>query len=85
MTLKEQFDNVEIMFENQVGSLKYDELSEASNQCEQVADEFAIGFLDWIVSEDTKILLNDLAIVGEVDESTTSKELLKIYKQEKEL
>jgi hypothetical protein len=51
----------------------------------ELAEKFAVGFLDWIVSEDTKILLNDLAIVGEVDESTTSKELLEIYKQEKGL
>jgi len=40
MKLKEKFDNIEIMFENQVGSLKYDELSEASNHCEKIAEEF---------------------------------------------
>ena len=48
MTLKEKFDNVEIMFESQIGKLKYDELCEASNQCEQIADEFAIEFGNWI-------------------------------------
>ena len=48
MTLKEKFDNVQIMFENQIGSLKYDELSEASNHCENIADDFAIGFAEWI-------------------------------------
>jgi hypothetical protein len=54
-------------------------------QLEIIAEEFAVGFLDWIVSEETKTLLNYLAIVGEVDESTTSKELLEIYKKEKGL
>jgi hypothetical protein len=51
----------------------------------QERDEFAIQFLDWIVSKETKILINDLVLVGEIDEKTTSKELLEIYKKEKGL
>jgi len=75
MTLKEKFDNVEIMFENQICSLKYDELSEASNQCEKIADEFAIGFADWFFEhcyEDQ---------VGYYEAA----DLLEIYKKEKGL
>ena len=49
---------------------------------EILRDEFAIGFLDWMVSEEAKILINDLVIVGEVDENTTSKGLLEIYKKQ---
>jgi hypothetical protein len=49
MTLKEKFDNVEIMFESQTGILKYDELYEASNHCVKIADEFAIEFAVWLV------------------------------------
>jgi hypothetical protein len=76
MTLKEKFDNVEIMFENQIGSLKYDELSEASNQCEKIADDFAIGFADWIRVCKRK---------GRPYDFDNIKELLEIYKEEKEL
>jgi len=72
MTLKEKFGEVEIMFENQIGSLNYDELCEASNQCEKIADEFAIGFAKWILSECD----SDIFIKNEVDE------LLQIYKKE---
>jgi len=69
MTLKEKFDNVEIMFENQVGSLKYDELSEASNQCEKIAEDFAIGFAEWVKKKPRY----------------SNKESLEIYKKEKGL
>lgn len=73
MTLKEKFNNVEIMFENQIGSLKYDELYQASNQCEKIADEFAIEFAKWcfnVVSEKKHKGID------------TTKELLEIFKKE---
>ena len=86
MTLKEKFDNVEIMFENQIGSLKYDELSEASNQCEKIADDFAIGFADWCKEEyeleDTSFHNKWRDVNGEYRET---KEILKMYKIEKGL
>lgn len=71
MTLKEKFDNVEIMFENQIGKIKYDELCEASNQCEKVAEDFAIGFAEWLLDRFTfkNFIHKDL------------KELLEIYKK----
>jgi glycosylphosphatidylinositol transamidase (GPIT) subunit GPI8 len=72
MTLKEKFENVEIMFESQIGSLKYDELSEASNQCEQIADDFAIEFAEWLDS----IKKNEIF---------TTKQLLELFKKEKGL
>ena len=78
MTLKEKFDNVEIMFENQIGSLKYDELSEASNHCENIADEFAIGFAEWHLN------LSKSDDWEKFDYNTTEK-LLEIYKKEKGL
>ena len=71
MTLKEKFDNVEIMFENQIGSLKYDELSEASNKCEKIAEDFAIGFAEWVNCSKTYY--------------TPMNQLLEIYKKEKGL
>ena len=77
MTLKEKFDNVEIMFENQIGSLKYDELSETSNHCVKIADEFAIEFLDSIREYERE--KGSRICFDERD----SKELLQIYKKEK--
>lgn len=75
MKLIEQFENVEMMFENQIGKLKYDELCEASNECAKIADEFAVGFAEF---------LYDCAL----DETLNNKslnELLEIYKKEKNL
>jgi len=74
MNLKQQFENIEIMFENQIGALKYDELSEASNKCEKIADDFAIGFAEWF---------DDLS--EDYCKDYTVKELLEIYKKEKGL
>ena len=83
MTLKEKFDNVEIMFENQTGILKYDELYEASNQCEKIADDYAIEFLDFAKSEtDYDLWETKFDYKGVL---YTSKELLEIFKKEKGL
>jgi len=57
MTLKEQFETVEIMFEGQTGILKYDEMCEASNKCVKIADKHAIDFLEWCII-DNKISYN---------------------------
>ncbi len=76
MTLKEKFDKVEIMFENQVGSLKYDELSEASNQCEKIAEQFAIEFANWV---DNLVIESNHVYC-----SNSIGELLEIYKKEKQ-
>lgn len=83
MTLKEKFDNVEIMFENQIGKIKYDELCEASNQCEKVAEDFAIGFAEWILRKQLKILSQGEYWDVFFEKRITVKELLKIYKKEK--
>jgi hypothetical protein len=42
-------------------------------QCEQVADEFAIEFGQWLLNQPYRVKYND------------KKELLEIYKKEKEL
>ena len=47
-----------------------------ANRCEQIAEEFAIGFADWIA--------NGHSFVDDVGPSTT-KELLETYKKEKGL
>ena len=64
MTLKEKFTKVE--FE------KYVEQKDINSRAEfeKIADEFAIGFAEWL---------------QENDGATSYKELLKIYKKEKAL
>lgn len=46
----------------------------------KIAEEFAIGFFEWCVSQEALDLINDLVLVGEINKATTSKELLEIYK-----
>jgi hypothetical protein len=79
-TLKEKFDKVEIMFEGQTGYITYDELCEASNECEKIAEEFAIGFGDFC----RNITSTHKHIIREYPDATTE-ELLKIYKKERGL
>ena len=66
MTLKEKFSLILMQFW----------ASDWEGQCAQVADEFAIGFAEWLV-----IRYNEDIIFDEY----TTKELLEIYKKEKGL
>ena len=64
MTLREKFGEVYI----EKGMAK---------QCEQIADDYAINFLNWYISKSS---IMDIKYIGK-----TSEELLEIYKKEKEL
>ena len=77
MTLKEKFDNLDIMFENQIGSLKYDELDEVLNCCVLIADDYAIEFAEWC-------LKNGLFTQFKITQRA-NQELLEIFKKEKGL
>ena len=66
MTLKEKFEEILIAFWT----------SEWERECEQVADEFAIGFADWI---------RVCKLKGRPYDFDNIKELLEIYKDEKGL
>jgi hypothetical protein len=66
MTLKEKFSLILMQFW----------ASDWEGQCEQAADEFAVGFAEWLV-----IRYNEDIIFDEY----TTKELLEIYKKEKGL
>jgi hypothetical protein len=66
MTLKEKFEEILISFWT----------SEWESECEQVADDFAIGFADWIRVCKLKRRTYDFDNI---------KELLEIYKDEKGL
>jgi hypothetical protein len=52
MTLKEKFEEVEIMFENQTGKLKYDELCEAPNECVKIAKDYVNEQIEKICDSD---------------------------------
>ena len=66
MTLKEKFKEILIAFWT----------SEWESECEKVADEFAIGFAEWLL-----IIYNEDIIY----DAYTKEELLEIYKKENEL
>ena len=64
MTLREKF-------ENYYDPVWYDKETTV-HYCEKIADEFAIGFVDWLIKRETKYF-------------ESLKELLEIYKKEKGL
>jgi hypothetical protein len=65
MTLKEKFALILMEFWS----------SDWESKCEQEADEFAIGFAEWLFTKDTYIIQREY----------NTKELLEIYKKEKGL
>jgi hypothetical protein len=72
MTLREKFNELHQSFIN--GDFIATDL--IKEECEEIADEFAIGFAEWCLES----LLN-----GEEPKADTIKELLEIYKKEKGL
>ena len=66
MTLKEKFEEILIAFWT----------SEWESECEQVADEFAIGFADWI---------RVCKLKGRPYDFENIQKLIEIYKDEKDL
>ena len=68
MTLKEKFEEIDLI---QTG---YENFYIDSDRCEEITDEFAIGFADWL----TKLAYKDTW-------NKTSEQLLKKYKKEKGL
>jgi fructose/tagatose bisphosphate aldolase len=80
MTTKEKFNNVEICIESQLLNLKYDENMNFVDECIEIADEFAIGFLEFEVGLLTKQVEGYFYFDYDA-EWRTSKELLEIYKK----
>jgi hypothetical protein len=77
MTLKEKFDKVmEYPFSEYREQMKVLK-EENSIKYEQIADEFAIGFAEWIL--DLKLWQNEIFI------KNSTEKLLEIYKKEKGL
>ena len=56
-----------------------------AEQCEKIADEYAINLIKWTISQEAEDLFHDLKIVGEIDDDVTPEQLLEIYKKEKGL
>lgn len=86
MTLKEKFEEIEL----NLSECSYQFIgTDASNQCEKIADEFAIGFAEWCIKK--RIDFFDSTEIGETYtiDGFVSKykmnELLEIYKKEQVL
>ena len=78
MTLRDKFKpKVSINTEGEAG--RY------ANDCEQIADDYAIEFSEWLNKlEVIEVFdIEDLNIIGELNKNT--KELLQIFKKEKGL
>jgi hypothetical protein len=58
------------------------------NECEKIADEFAIGFAEWFTNEQSPYSIvsgNQEERFSDFRKKYTAKELLQIYKTEKQL
>jgi hypothetical protein len=75
MTIKEKFALILMEFWS----------SDWESKCEQEADEFAIGFAEWLYRYDNTRLPNGNWIIKLGLKPYTSEEVLEIYKKEKEL
>ena len=75
MTLKEKF-RMAPMAENELTIIE---------KCEKIADEFAIGFAEWLYRYDNTRLPNGNWIIKLGLKPYTSEEVLEIYKKEKRL
>ena len=54
-----------------------------ANECYEVAEDFAIGFVEWFADSTLKVDLDGYKTFGDTDETElhTTKELLEIYKE----
>ena len=78
MTLKEKFDE----------TLTYLESKSKISECEQITEDFAIGFADWFTNEQSPYSItygNQEVRFSDFRKDYTIKELLEIYKKEKGL
>jgi hypothetical protein len=83
MTLKEKFDSPIMRHD-----LGRNEIEETKEQCEEIADEFAIGFAEWFTNEESEYSImygNQEKRFATFTKDYTAKELLEIYKKEKGL
>ena len=78
MTLKEKFET-----KSSIDTTK--EAKVFAKECEQIADEFAIGFADWVGQNTINYSSGKFRMKTLKPTLFTSKELLEIYKKEKGL
>lgn len=81
MTLKEKLQEEQPY----INAYTFKLTKESVEKFEKIADDYAIGFLEWYFSDDGNDLIHDLILVGELDKNTTAKKLLEIFKKEKGL
>jgi hypothetical protein len=81
MTLKERFEQ----FTEQKS---YDKKNYNAEECEQIADDYAIEFAEWTSfyrDKNRNVHGNMLHAKSKYDDTYTTKELLEIFKREKKL
>ena len=71
MTLREKFERLKISQKNTTATLNID--LDTAKECEQIADDYAIEFLNWYISKSS---IMDIKYIGK-----TSKELLEKFKK----
>ena len=85
MTLKQKFENVDILFESQLLKLKYDENMDCADDCELIADDYTIEFGDWIGKNTITYHNGKFRMKTLTPVFLTSEQLLEQFKKEKGL
>lgn len=81
MTLKEKFSQY-------AKQEIWEKRNHNAEECEEIADEFAIGFVEWLTNEQSPYSImygNQQIRFSDFRKEYTAKELLQIYKTEKGL
>jgi hypothetical protein len=91
MTLKEKFK--ERLYnqshdDSECLRIKFENIDKVIDSQEKIADEFAIGFIEWSIKSENRLGYHEKNkewYNWHLDKWTTTKELLQIYKKEKGL
>jgi hypothetical protein len=85
MTLKEKFEDVEWINEDS-GIAHGIENEKGLEECEEIADDYAIEFIEWCGLRTVQITKSEWSNwLPNADGSLSTKELLQIFKNEKKL
>lgn len=60
-------------------------LTETVNELEKIVDNYVVDVIEWCTTDEARVVIQDLILVGELNKNYSAKDLLKVYKKEKGL
>lgn len=85
MTLKEKFKPFVFYVADSFNVARENDKEKNSTECENIADDYAIEFVEWLDLDETQDLIYSLQMVGELPKIPKNKELLEVFKNQKGL